>query len=52
MMRSIQNSLVMAVDEVFVSQIVFPNRYSVAEAVPAGRLIARQRSTDATVPPP
>ncbi len=50
-MRSLRNSLVMVVDECFVSRMVFPHRCQVAEAVLAGRPIARQRSTDASAPP-
>ena len=51
-MRSLRKFLVMAVDELFVSQMMFSNRCFVAEAVPAGRPIARQRSIDASAPPP
>ncbi len=38
-MRSLRNSIVMAVDELFVSQMVVPNSCFVAEAVLAGRPI-------------
>ncbi len=52
MMRSLHNFLVMTVEELFVNQMVFPNCCFVAEAVLAGRPIARQQSSDASAHPP